>query len=315
MDRSPDSRKDEIRSWLRRSGLFLEMEAARVLRDDGWDVNQSEPFDDPKTGKTRETDINALLQARVGDQLLCFELVVECKSSTKRPWLLLTAPTKFRRTAWGVHTAASQLGQEFMNAYMFDELEHLGPESDKVFEDLPLFDFPARTAYRFVSGGFHGTEEVEDGGADLGYAAVMQVIAALEQYNRECSGRPLNVIETICEILIPVIVVNDNLFECWSDVTGEIHVERVHDGVLVGSRELESAFSNYICVTDLTGLPDLAKRARETFLHFQAVAEATMPAAKKLLREELARMAESFRDPPGSPSPGAPRTYPAGPPK
>ena len=201
MGGSPDPRKNDIRSWLRTSGLFLEMEAARVLREDGWDVNQSEPFDDPKTGKTRETDINALLPVPIGDQLLCFELVIECKSSTKRPWLLLTAPAKFRRTALGVHTPASQLGQEFMNAYMFAELQRLGPKSDRIFEDLPLFDFPARTAYRFVSGGYRGTEEVEDGGADLGYAAVMQVIAALEQYNRECSGRPLSVIKTICEIL------------------------------------------------------------------------------------------------------------------
>ena len=92
-------------------------------------------------------------------------------------------------------------------------------------------------------------------------------------------------------------------------------MERVHYGVLVASRELESAFSNYICITDVARLPDLAKRARETFLQFQTVAAATMPAAKKLLGEELARIMESLKEAQGSSSPDSPPTHPGDRPK
>jgi hypothetical protein len=282
--------KRRIGVWLEKSGVLLEMQTAHILRGVGWHVAQSEPFEDPVSKKVRETDVNARLQSVTGPPFVCFELLLECKASEKRPWLLLTSQDNIFRSAWGVHVTASHLGQTFLNAYLARDIEQHGALSNQIFKGIPLFDVPDRTAYRFMAGGFSAESDPGDERSDAGFRAVMQLLSALEQYNLEVSKRSVEVMTEICEFLIPVIVVNDHLFECWIDDSGVARVEQVHSGVLVLSHELDSRFSNYIFVVDKMGLPELARRATESFRHFEAVSKDIIPAALRELRSHIQQM-------------------------
>jgi hypothetical protein len=286
---------ERILQWLTARGLILEMEVARELAASGWHVTQSEPYEDAQTRKARETDINAKLQEQVGDRLLCLELVVECKTSASRPWILLASPSPFNGTSWAFHSAVSQLGQEFLSAYTMREEDKLRNSPNTVFADIPMFAWPARTAFRFVEGYYQAPQ----GGGDTrdgGFVGVMQLAAALEQFNKQCESRPPWVVDTICEILIPVVVVNDNLFECWMEPDGNIKVESTHRGVLVTSRDLDSPLSNYVVITDRVGFREFMNDARISFRRLVELAPEVMPKALENLKEDLeAHAAESER--------------------
>ena len=277
-----------ILRWLTARGLLLEMEVARELALAGWDVTQSEPYQDPRTGKARETDINARLQQQFGRQFLCLELVVECKSSVARPWLLLSSATSYKGSSWAVHTAVSHLGQEFLTAVTVTRKEAMLKEADSVFADLPVFSWPARRGFRFAEGQFdtsRANQDLRDGG----FAAVTQLDSALGQFYKESESRPPWVLESICEILIPVVVVNDNLFECWMEEDGQVKIERIHRGLLIASRDLDSPLSNYIVVTDREGFRALSADAKRSFERLVELVPEIMPRALQLLKEDVAR--------------------------
>lgn len=277
-----------IGRWLKSRGFLLEMEVAKVLAEGGWAVAQSEPYEDPKTGKPRETDVNARLQRQVGDQLLSLELVIECKTSESRPWILLCTPVSYKGSSWVAHTTVSHLGQMFLNEFTLSNKELLVTDADRVFADLPLFAWPAKPAFRFVEGLYEverGHHEQRDGA----FTAVLQLSAALNQYNGEASSRPPWLMETICEFLIPVVVVNENLFECSMGVDGSLTLELTHCGVLIASRDLESPLSNYILVVDLEGFRQLCKDGIRTFEKMVEVAPTILPEATARLRQEIAK--------------------------
>lgn len=273
------------------------MEVARELSSAGWSVSQSEPYQDPQTGKARETDINARLQRQLGDQLLCLELVVECKSSRTRPWLLLSSSPTAKGSSWVTHSAVSHLGQEFLSALTMLREEQLLKDADKVFADLPMFGWPARPAFRFIEGLFEAPgQNVEKDPRDGGFTAVMQLASALEQFTNESASRPPWIVKSICEFLVPVIVVNDNLFESWMDENGEAKVERTHRGLLIASRDLDSPLSNYVVVVDVQGFETFREDAERSFERMLQIAPEVMPTALDLLEKDLAKhLAEQGR--------------------
>jgi hypothetical protein len=312
---TPPPPEEGILRWLEARGHLLEMEVARELSRAGWSVSQSEPYQDPQTGKARETDINARLQKQLGEQVVCLELVIECKSSKTRPWLLLSSSPTAKGSSWVTHSALSQLGQEFLGALTFLREEQLKQDADKVFADLPMFGWPARPAFRFIEGLFEApTSNVEKDQRDGGFTAVMQLASALGQFDKQGASRPPWVVRSICEFLVPVIVVNDNLFECWMDENGEARVERTHRGLLIASRDLDSPLSNYIVVVDVQGFAAFRKDAERSFERMLQLAPEVMPAALNLLEEDLAehlaeqgRAMNLLRGLPGDDAPPSPK--------
>ena len=91
-DSEPRDLTTKVAAWLETSGYSLEMRAARGLIAAGFDVVQSEYFQDSDTNKWRETDILAHCETRgTSGGRPIFSLVVECKSG-KHPWVLFTSP-------------------------------------------------------------------------------------------------------------------------------------------------------------------------------------------------------------------------------
>lgn len=83
-----DDLNEKVASWLESSGRALELRVSRAARRSGAKVDQSWTYQDGETGKAREGDVLATfawegLERRRMD----LHAVVECKSSTKHPWV------------------------------------------------------------------------------------------------------------------------------------------------------------------------------------------------------------------------------------
>jgi hypothetical protein len=89
-----------VADWLRGEGYPLEMTVARGLRDVGFTVTQSDQYQDPETDKLREIDVvgrwmRMLAIPGGADEMLAeLSIVVECKRSDSRPWVLFTNPAR-----------------------------------------------------------------------------------------------------------------------------------------------------------------------------------------------------------------------------
>lgn len=79
---------DEVRGWLNRQGYPQEMRVAQTLLGMGPGTRPSVNYQDPVSGKYREIDVVADVAFGV-QHMLRLQLVIECYSSTKAPWLVL----------------------------------------------------------------------------------------------------------------------------------------------------------------------------------------------------------------------------------
>ena len=80
--------KNKVTAWIETQGYPLEMRVASALREVGFDVSQGEYYDDPETQTAREIDVVAVKGDDYG--LLEVSIVVECKKSADKPWVLLS---------------------------------------------------------------------------------------------------------------------------------------------------------------------------------------------------------------------------------
>ena len=80
----------KVLSWLGAQGYPLEMSVARAFRSSGLSVSQAWPYVDVETGQQRETDL--LVTRRFGEEAdrVRVSLVIECKTSRGKPWVLFT---------------------------------------------------------------------------------------------------------------------------------------------------------------------------------------------------------------------------------
>jgi len=96
MHDSASSLKAKLRDWLRTQGYPLEMAVASAFRRNGLLVAQSEYYRDPDTHLPREIDVVVYRDSQLGNYALRLMLVVECKASKDKPWVLFTSHPRVR---------------------------------------------------------------------------------------------------------------------------------------------------------------------------------------------------------------------------
>lgn len=83
-----DDYVEQIRTWINKTGMPLEMRVAQALRGKGLEVQQSVYFTDPTSKQRRETDVIAGRSESVtSDYRAHCCLVVECKNTTDKTWV------------------------------------------------------------------------------------------------------------------------------------------------------------------------------------------------------------------------------------
>jgi hypothetical protein len=220
-----DDLKEKIKRWLDEQGYPLEMRIASTLQRRGLRVVQSEYFIDPESGEARELDIVAYLQQEISSTLFRISLLIECKRSTDKPWLLFTSEeVKLADPARIAQRAANSLGRHFLSEIC----------RQKEVQDILLFALPKRPSY--------GVTQALTSGKDVCYSAVTSVSKATlatvaeldEKKEKEKKGLGFRLYrENICSIVLPVIVVDGRLFEVFLDNDGELVVNETEEGTLL----------------------------------------------------------------------------------
>jgi len=217
--------KTKVTTWLNEQGYPLEMRVASTLQQGGFRVVQSEYYSDPETGDSRELDVVAFKQKKLQNVLFRVSLLIECKRSTSKPWLLFTSDKKrLADPARVAQRAANSLGRHFLHeACQISDIQ-----------SLPVFSLPERPAY--------GVTQALTTGKDICYSSVTSVSKAAlatvaeldERKEADKKGmrrllRPLN----ICSIVFPLVVVEGRMFEVYLDDKENVEVADIDNGTLL----------------------------------------------------------------------------------
>jgi len=90
----------DLKDWLETQGQALEMRVAKIFQENGFSVSQFENIVDQESQSVRQVDVVASLSKEMEGCLLTARLIIECKYTKSRPWILLLTPQKFERTAF-----------------------------------------------------------------------------------------------------------------------------------------------------------------------------------------------------------------------
>lgn len=223
--KNKDDLKNKIITWLNEQGYPLEMRIASALQQKGFRVVQSEYFSDPESGDSRELDVVAFKQKEIEGVLFRLSLLIECKRSTDKPWLLFTSDKRrLANPARIAQRAANSLGRHYL-------LEVC--KKDEV-QELSIFSLPERPAY--------GVTQALTTGKDVCYSAVTSVskaalstVAELDE-RKEREKKEFRILirsANICSIVLPVVVVEGQLFEVFLDDQSDVAVNSIESGTLL----------------------------------------------------------------------------------
>jgi len=263
--KNKDDLKNKIITWLNEQGYPLEMRIASALQQKGFRVVQSEYFSDPESGDSRELDVVAFKQKEIESVLLRISLLIECKRSTDKPWLLFTSDKKrLANPARIAQRAANSLGRHYL-------LEVC--KQDEV-QDLSIFSLPERPAY--------GVTQALTTGKDVCYSAVTSVskaalatVAELDK-RKESEKKEFIILRrsaNICSIVLPVVVVEGQLFEVFLDDQADVIVNGIESGTLLWRNPIVGMPHTIVNIVTSSGFEQFAYDARTSIDKFFEMSE------------------------------------------
>lgn len=219
---------DKIADWLHESGHALEMRVAReYVSQDAFHVDQSRLYMDTTEGKIqREADVVARWSGVASGGFFSIVSVVECKGSTKKPWVLFHDGSRRFPEEPGTPSVHRMI--------MRSTVSHLPDQILESWKGLPPFE-QGQPACHSVVTAFENQSDDSKGkpndGPNAAFRAVRQVISAchgLENDFFDSESPNAQVVFTI-----PSVVTAAPLFRAHLEDSGEVTVERIEHGVLL----------------------------------------------------------------------------------
>lgn len=250
----------QVTKWLKeKSGYPLEMRTASALGSAGFAVVQGDYFPDEKTGTLRELDVTGYVTRSESGLQVSIALLIECKSSMEKPWLLFTSSAQpYPPNLAVVRRSTTERGHRILQQLQFDA----------VVQNSPLFELPRDSGYSLAMA------MREPGAKDVTYDALTSVCAATLGHLRR-----LDEVQVVA-FDWPVIVISAPLLECTLDSANDVVVREIKRGVLIWRNPMlnrhtivniytESAFNAEVAAlhkaaTEFADLA-LAKAIRGTF--------------------------------------------------
>lgn len=231
----------KVKKWICEQGYPVEMHVAKKFREAGFRTTQSEYFVDPESGDNREIDVVVSCQRDIGELLVRVTVCVECKLSKKHPWVAFTSKdTRLAKPASIVQRPANKLGKEFLYRIAQNKYAH----------QTPLFKMGERNGFSLT--------EAFTSGKDNAYAACLSVAkCARSLVIKAEEGSRLQ--GPICNIVIPLVVVDGKLFECYQDEL-DLEVEEIGQATLIWRNQVSNAGHSIIGVCTLDALPKYIRR-------------------------------------------------------
>jgi hypothetical protein len=252
-----------VKAWLEKHGYPLEVRVARAFRAAhplqeflGFEeaVRQSKSYIDNETEKVREADVVAtwwnpiryeIDQSRTNPRAadwLGIILVIECKRSAV-PWIALTSDP-VPQIAWRNKLLRS------LPIESYDE-SRLPWEVDQRADTAPLLNWQRQLVHAVVS------MSKEDSRRSQPYDAIRQVMSAAQGIVKEVGGAGDLPSTSWVDLVVPVIVTDAPLFECWLDQDDEIQLRRVPVTVW-NSRLSKNTYSTSVFIVQEEGVPGFA---------------------------------------------------------
>jgi hypothetical protein len=205
----------KVKKWLEEeSGYPLEMTTAAALASAGFEVVQGDYFPDAKSGVLRELDVTGYIAHSDAGVQISVALLVECKSSVEKPWLLFTSAASYPPNLAIVRRSTNERGQKLLNKLQFDVSA----------QNSPLFQLPSRCGYAL------SVAMRKAGDKDPAYDALMGVCTASLGHIKRLEDV---VYPKIVPFDWPVIVIKAPLLECYLDSNGAAEVKEIEKGTLI----------------------------------------------------------------------------------
>lgn len=241
--KEPNTLTKNVAEWLNKTGFPLEMEAAAVFREAGFDVRQSATFSDPQADKGREIDVLAQDPDWIG--ILDISFVVECKSAQK-PWIVFMSDDVLehsnRLDAFGVKSGAAR-------AVLAKRI------SMGIRRELPLLAAYIERPHR----GGYGFRQAMGGDNDQAFGAAIAVLKACHGVSQDGGEGKLPRLA----FAFPIIVVDSPIFECERNQDGELVLTEVQKSDFLFSAHIPSQVGCCIRVVRREYLADVARESKE----------------------------------------------------
>jgi hypothetical protein len=235
---------EKVKKLLEKQGYPFEMFVAKAFLDEGLDIVSAEYFIDKDSGEYREIDLHSYFQWT--SKKICYSIrfIIECKVSKEKPWVICRTDPEADGDYMLIHCHGDKLGDELLAKYNFDE-ELMG---------LPIISKKHNAGNTLVE--IHE----EKGKPSMAYAALQKVSKALYSHIADrpythSAGRDL------CEIYIPVIALDGNLFEAHLET--DLVVNTVASGVITWHYPINERLTVVHVVTK-EGISDFIRTAKRT---------------------------------------------------
>lgn len=267
--KNTDDLNNKIIKWLNEQGYPLEMRIAASLQQKGFRVFQSDYFFDPESGDSREIDVVAFEQKRIDNVLFRVTLLIECKLSTDKPWLLFTSEnTHLANPARVAQRAANSLGTRYLHEIC---------NNDKV-QKLSIFALPKRPAY--------GVTQALTQGKDVCYSAVTSVSKAALSTVAELDESRRQQPENICSIILPVVVMEGQLFEVFLEGKSDIAVNSIESGTLLWRNPIIGMPHTILNIVTATAFDQFADETLASIYSFFEISEKELSKSLRKAYEE-----------------------------
>lgn len=229
----------KVKESLEKQGFLLEMKAADVFRQTGFEVRQCSQYLDPDSGKSREIDVLARDPDFLG--IVDIQFAIECKAS-KKPWVLLCSSQTL-----------SGYNRLFAFAPMSDNCRHVF--ADRVVELLDKIPWLKKDLFAGCS--FRQTHA--DPSSDPASSAAMSTAKASDYLVRDIPAQ----YNPPYSLAFPVIVVDSPLLQCSLAQDGSIVLDEIAQGEFLFFADLPRQFGSCIRIITADYLSEFAIQAKQ----------------------------------------------------
>lgn len=202
--------KSKVKEWISKEGYPLEFKTANIFKRSMFSVHQGGYVKDFKTNTPRELDVVAERTYNVGGGFLRIQYIIECKWTGNKPWVIFS--DRNSRITPGACIAQS-IGSHAGEATLWMLAD------DEEIQDLSIFHTPFRP-------GFNGRQAFSNQ-SDLVYSTLQSVMSACysEKKFYDSGNIALQSKTHFAVIILPIIVIDGELFEAFSNEKGDIEIE------------------------------------------------------------------------------------------
>jgi hypothetical protein len=197
----------KIRDWLLHQGYPLEFRVAAAFQSAGITARQGFYVREKNTNSVRELDVVARIRSRSKGISVSVNILVECKWSGDKPWIVFTTPrTKMSPSACIAQTIGSHFGEAMMHCLAAQKRLH----DFETFTSCDRNGFGGRRAFS------------NEGDQDHFYSAVQSIVSkSLASVADDDETLKSNKLPGEAAIAFPMIVIEGELFEAFLDAGKE----------------------------------------------------------------------------------------------